>query len=209
MIWLDVTGASLSLVSTYHFTKGRHSAWVIGMLAIFLNIALYWQKRIYGHVFLEAIYFIIMCIGLFKWKNEQKLKTYKLTPMQAGYCAFIAISAFIGYFFILVHFTNSQMPYWDASTTILCLFAQGLMIYKILLCWVIWFVVDLMIAILQWRNDMPFHSLVTLSYLGLAISGYIHWKKHLCHVTLDKSSFFPFLFKKSSTSIIGNALENK
>lgn len=209
MSWLDFTGASLSLISTYYFTKSYHRAWVIGILAITLNTILYWQKGIYGHIFLEGVYFFIMIAGLLKWKNDARLVVYQLTVKQFLYCLPVVMVSFGAYAYFLVHYTASTVPMWDAVTTVLSLFAQGLMIYKLLLCWMLWFVVDLMIAILQWQQGMPFHSIVTFLYLGLAVSGYINWKKHLSQTTFEISSLSLFSSKNNSVSAIQSGLANK
>lgn len=200
MNWLDVVGASLSLISTYHFTKSYHSAWIIGIFAIVLNTILYWQKGVYGHVLLECIYFVIMIIGLMKWKSNNNTTVYQLSTKQMLIASSIAFSLFLSYAYFLIAYTPSTIPYWDASTTVLCLFAQAMMIYRIIQCWMIWFVVDAMIVILQWQQGMPFHSIVTFIYLGLAILGFLRWKKDLLHPVADKLSFSIFSSKNNSVS---------
>lgn len=209
MNWLDLSGAALSLVSTYHFTKSRHTAWMIGILAILLNTVLYAQKGIYGHVFLEFIYLFVMIAGLRKWKSAQSNAVYQLNLKQVSICIIAVCTVFSLYALVLIHLTPSKIPFWDAGTTVLCLFAQGLMIYKILLCWMIWFVVDAMMAVLQWQQGMPFHSLVTTMYLGLAVLGYLRWRKLLVQEAFVWRVVFSPDKSKAVTSPLHNGLANK
>lgn len=205
---LDLTGASLSLLSTYFFTQNKHCAWQIGIAAICLNIILYTQKGIYGHIFLEFIYFLVMIWGLLHWKKNPPT-IYRMACNTWLWVGGTTLIIFILYAGFLVHYTKSTIPYWDAITTILSLLAQTLMIYRVLMCWVIWFVVDALIAILQWQQQMPFHSLVTFLYLGLAVRGYVYWKDHFHQTTLDIPSN-PFgAFKNWMVSSNVNGLANK
>src|SRR5262249_54177869 len=72
--------------------------------------------------------------------------------------------------------TDSTIPYWDASTTILSLIAQWLLCIKIIHCWILWFIVDALIAILQFYKGLPFHSALHWLYLFMAVVGYYRWR---------------------------------
>lgn len=183
MNYLDFIGASLSLICTYYFTQAKRIAWVIGIAAILLNSVLYWQKGIYGHLILESIYFGSMIIGWFKWSNTtshsslQPLMVKHLSKKQYIYITVAATGAIGILSYFLKFYTQSDIPFWDATTTILSLCAQLLLCFKFLQCWVLWFVVDLLIALLQLYKNIPFHSALHFVYLYLAIKGYLNWQK--------------------------------
>jgi len=178
---LDLIGASLSLSSTYYFTKAARFAWIIGITAVILNTILYWQKNIYGHLILEGIYFISMLIGLWRWRTSN-IKNNRIKQLSFKHY-FLGGSISVCLIYIVAQslaiFTPSPMPILDATTTVLSLAAQLLLIYKFLQCWILWFLVDAMMTIIQFSQGMPFHALATLFYLGLAIVGYQRWKKIL------------------------------
>jgi len=77
--------------------------------------------------------------------------------------------------FSLIHFTNSQVPYWDASTTILSLTAQWLICRKIIECWILWFIVDALYAGLYFYKGLPAHGILLCIYTVLAVVGYRAW----------------------------------
>jgi nicotinamide mononucleotide transporter len=178
---LDPIGAGLSLVCTYYFAKASRSAWVIGMVAIFVNVILYWQKGIYGALFLEGIYFLSMIYGWWQWScysNTQTQKPIRALTLREG-CQLIPI-AFIGILlssFILRTWTDSDIPYLDAITTTLSLLAQWLLCLKIIHCWFLWFFVDALTAIMQLYKGIPFHSAIYWMYLIFAVMGYIRWRR--------------------------------
>lgn len=181
MNWLDLTGASLSLMSTYYFTQARRLAWLVGLFAITLNFILYWQKGIYGHLVLESVYFISMIYGWYQWSagtttKQSRLIRY-LSWRHMGYYALLAIVGILSMAKVLTVYTDSTIPYWDATTTILSLIAQWLLCIKIIHCWILWFVVDVLVALLQFYKGLPFHSAVHWLYLIMAVVGYYRWRK--------------------------------
>jgi len=179
MYWLDFTGACLSLTSTYYFTQAKRLAWLVGILAIIINFVLYWQKGIYGRVLLEILYFISMIYGLQQWttQNQQQRPIRSLRLTEAF---FYSILAAIGIFLLatyLITFTDSNVPYWDAVSTVLSLLAQWLLCLKVIHCWFLWFIVDAMVAALQYYKGIPFHSALHWLYLGMAVLGYWRWRE--------------------------------
>lgn len=179
MNWLDLTGACLSLTSTYYFTQAKRFAWPIGMLAILLNSVLYWQKGIYGHLALEATYFVSMVYGLQQWATRNKRERV-IRALGLKEAIFYFLLAIVGIFLVatyLVAYTDSDIPYWDAASTVLGLLAQWLLCLKVIHCWLLWFIVDAMIAGLQFYKGIPFHSAVHWVYLGMAVWGYLSWQK--------------------------------
>jgi nicotinamide mononucleotide transporter len=180
MNWLDPIGAGLSLICTYYFTQAKRTAWLIGIAAIILNSILYWQKGIYGYLLLEGIYFFSMIYGWYHWsiagpKLARPIRY--LTLSQGLLFALLGMSGILIMAFLLQQFTDSNIPYWDATTTVLSLIAQWLLCLKIIHCWLLWFVVDAMVAIVQLYKGIPFHSAIHWLYLIMAVMGYWRWRQ--------------------------------
>mgnify|MGYP000713545896 CR=1 FL=1 len=69
------------------------------------------------------------------------------------------------------------MPYLDATTTVLSLIAQWMVCKKIIENWILWFVVDAIYVFLYFYKDIPAHGVLLIIYLGLAVAGFIRWRK--------------------------------
>jgi nicotinamide mononucleotide transporter len=181
MTWLDPIGAIFSLSSTFMFSHAKRCAWVFGIIAVIINTVLYLQKGIYGRLFLEFFYFISMAGGLYLWK-ENGSSSRNISSLNLKQCCYI-ICIIVPLIFILsaylILFTDSNIPYLDAISTIGSLCAQCLLCYKIIQCWILWFFVDLLVAYLQFSKDIPFHASVHVAYIALAIYGYFKWQKLL------------------------------
>lgn len=179
MNWLDPMGASLSLACTYYLTAAYRSAWLIGLCAIILNAILYWQKGIYGALFLELIYFVSSIYGWYQWHASQNRPTRAIRHLSIKEGVFFISLAMLGTIMIaafLSQWTDSEVPYWDAAITAMSLIAQWLLCLKVIQCWLVWFVVDAMVASLHLYKGIPFHSIIHWIYLLLALLGYWRWQ---------------------------------
>ena len=83
----------------------------------------------------------------------------------------------VGYY--LQHYTDAALPHWDAFTTAGSLAAQYLLMRKRLENWLLWVVVDIIyVPILWYKHLYPTSALYAL-YLGLAVYGYVEWRRAL------------------------------
>lgn len=181
-MFFDFLGASCSLISTYFFIRLNQKAWIVGILAIFLNSWLYWSKGIYADMTLEGCYFLSMIYGWYKWKSpshstNQTVQIKQLSQQQLFLLFILFNLVFLLIYFLLLFFTNSSVPILDAATTSLSLVAQWLMCHKIILTWVLWFITDSLYAVMYLNKNLPFHTLLMIIYTGMAIVGYVTWTR--------------------------------
>lgn len=177
---LDISGAIFALLSTIFYVKADKWAWPLGAVATVLDASLYGLTGIYGDMTLTGIYFISMFYGWYMWtrKNDQS-KDLEITHLTLKTGLILSAIAAVGIFVIstlLKDFTNSQVPYLDAITTVLSLIAQWMVCKKIIENWTLWFVVDAIYVGLYFYKGIPAHSILLIIYLGLAVVGFIRWR---------------------------------
>lgn len=176
---LDIIGAIFSFVSTLFYIRASSHAWPIGLIAIVISIVLYISTGLYADAAKEMVYFIFSILGWYWWLHggtkKEKLPITKLSIKHGLTLSFIACFSIYALAFLLIHFTNSQVPYWDATTTILSLTAQWLICRKIIECWILWFIVDALYAGLYFYKDIPAHGVLLMVYLVMAVVGYVVW----------------------------------
>ena len=152
-------------------------AWPIGTIATTLNIVLYGLIGIYGDMTLEGIYFLSMSYGWYQWTQGSlvigELPISNLSWRLAVILSVLAAGVIWGGTKLLKHFTNSQVPYLDAVTTVLSLIAQRMICKKIIQTWFLWFIVDAIYLGLYLYNGIPAHSILLVIYLGLASRGWL------------------------------------
>lgn len=177
---LDFFGASLSLLSTLFFIRINPQAWSIGLVAVLLNIWLYFQKGIYADMFLESGYLVMIIIGWRLWKNQSNSTANRINTLTAHQRLLLIppfVLCFVTIYLILVNYTDSTVPVLDALTTALSLLAQGLMCYKFIETWILWFIADAIYAVLYAQKEIPYHCLLMIIYTLMAGVGFYHWNK--------------------------------
>lgn len=183
-MFFDLIGALISLISTYYFVRLNNKAWPVGIIATVLNGWLYWRKGIYADMVLELCYFLSMCYGWYKWQqiapqnrtNTQASLGY-LRPLQwVSLCLLLGV-VFISTHFLLQNLTHSTVAFLDAATTSVSLVAQWLMCHKIIVTWLLWFITDALYAGMYLSKNLPFHSMLMIIYMGMAIAGYFVWAR--------------------------------
>lgn len=176
---LDIIGAIFSFISTIFYIRASTHAWPVGLIAISMNIFLYVMTGLYADVAKENIYWISSIMGWYWWlrggTNKEKLPITHLTAQHGLVLSTIAGFSICILTFILIHFTNSQVPYWDAITTVLSLTAQWLICRKIIECWILWFIVDALYTGLYFYKGLPAHGVLLVVYTVMAIIGYAVW----------------------------------
>ncbi len=180
--YLDVVGSCASFISTLYFINVNKYAWPFGLLAILINITLYYKIGLYADVLKEGIYLSFMIYGWYLWthpttKNNAPLPISRLQSNEIKWLACIFSICTVLLIYILSHHTNSQTPYWDAITTTLSLTAQYLICKKRIECWILWFIADALYVGLYWHKHVPAHSILLIIYCGMAIMGHIRWAR--------------------------------
>ena len=81
--------------------------------------------------------------------------------------------------FVAEYFSNTQLAYLDAFTTIFAIIATFMVVKKRLENWLIWIVVDLVASGMYFYKELYFTALLFFTYTIIAIVGYFKWKKLL------------------------------
>lgn len=182
---LDFLGSLVDLLATYYFIRMHSNAWIFSFISIGLNSWLYWKSGIYADMGLESFYLVTSLYGYYRWKTTQKPlndnqehnRIKKLTIKKYCYLLGGVLLLFLFFRTLLQKILHSDVANLDALTTCLSLAAQWLMCHKVIGTWILWGITDALFAILYLQKGLPFHVILMVFYLGLAITGYITWMK--------------------------------
>lgn len=178
---LDIIGAIGSFLATAAYIKVNLWAWPLSLCALFINISLYYQKGIYGDTVLHIVYLIFTLYGWYQWKSgtkeHQSLPITSINITQILVLIPISIGSIYVIFYLLQNYTDSQIPFWDAVTTILSLIAQWMVCRKIIENWFLWLVIDGIYLGMYFHKSIPAHALLRIVYFAMAVVGYWHWRK--------------------------------
>jgi nicotinamide mononucleotide transporter len=89
----------------------------------------------------------------------------------------IVATALLG--FVLHKLTDASLPYVDSFLAVLSMAAQWMMARKYIENWILWIVVNIGSIGMYGFKGLYFTMFLFAVYFGLAIFGYVEWKKSL------------------------------
>ena len=185
--WLDIVTTVLGLA--YILLEYRASIWMwaVGFAMQALGIVLYYQKGLYADCGMEFYYLSMPVYGYWKWKTHPQPLSVEgggiksllpsLNRERLGVGLLIIATIWAAIYWLLVTFTNSNVPLADSFTTALSIVGIWALAHKYLEQWFIWIAVDVVTSVLYFYKDIPFKASLYALYVIIAIFGYIKWRK--------------------------------
>lgn len=179
---VEVSGAVLGIAYIFLSIRQHIFTWPVGLLTSALYIYVFFQSRLYAVMALQVYYVGISIYGWYYWLKGNPDQDDDLpvtnTPRKL-WIPLPAISAvlFLLIAYMLIHFTDSPIPYWDALTTALSITATWMLARKYVETWLIWVVADFISMVLYATRDLWATVVLFAVYTGMAVVGYIQWKK--------------------------------
>ena len=179
--WLDIVTTVLGLAYILLEYKASPWLWLVGFVMQALGIVLYYQKGIYADCAMEFYYLLMTVYGYWRWVKGSKTKQElpirhfprRLILLWTGIIA--GIWAVI--YWLLVTYTNSNVPLVDGFTTALSLVGIWALAHKYLEEWFIWIAVDIVTCGLYFYKGIPFKGSLYGLYVIIAVFGYFKWKR--------------------------------
>lgn len=178
--YLEILAVITGLVGVYFSTRENILYWPLSMISVSAFIMIYWHIRLYADMGLMVFYFFTSMYGWYHWlqgaKGNQQLPISKIPMkelaflMTTGAIGTLAFAYFLGY-------TDADIPYWDAFTTIFSLAGVWMMARKYLEVWILWFVIDAVYVGIYIYKEVFWTSGLYFIYVFLAVYGMFNWWK--------------------------------
>ena len=161
----------------------------VAFIFVFAKSACYFWAATYFYYFFADVY------GLVLWKKNKKHTEnqyvgIKRTPLKYYLpllLIFIILSIPIGY--ISKYTLESPIPMGEAISTALSIVAMWLLAKKYLEHWLLWIIVNLFYAILNFSIELYPTALMFTVYLIVAIMGYWKWRKEMKLLSKTDNAF--------------------
>ena len=179
--WLDIVTTVLGLA--YILLEYRASIWMwaVGFAMQALGIVLYYQKGLYADCGMEFYYLAMTVYGYWKWIHGTASKEalpIRHFPRKLVFPWIVIIAVVWGLiYWLLITFTNSNVPLADSFTTAVSIVGIWALAHKYLEQWFIWIAVDAVTCVLYFYKDIPFKASLYAIYVVIAIMGWWKWRK--------------------------------
>lgn len=157
--------------------------WPVGLLNAVFYIFVFFSSKIYADMMLQFYYVAISIYGWWCWYHGSASgKVLEVTKTKQALWLKLTIYfllLFLAISFVLIRFTDSQVPFWDSVTTSLSILATWMLARKKIEHWLVWVIVDaISIGLFIVKGLYPTTLLFTV-YTILAVYGYFEWKRDL------------------------------
>lgn len=183
--WLDIVTTVLGLAYIIFEYRASVWMWLVGFVMQALGAVLYYQKGLYADCGMEFYYLAMTVYGYWRWVHNSVDTNDNKPPLSIRHFpkklilpwTMIIIAVWGLIYWILITFTDSNVPLADSFTTALSIIGIWALAHKYLEQWFIWIAVDLVTCALYFYKDIPFKASLYALYVIIAIFGYIKWRK--------------------------------
>ena len=151
-----------------------------GIVNVLIYIYIFFIAKLYANAAINGFFFLMSVYGWYKWtRKENGTIALRITRCSARELAINALAIVLLFFVIrsvLIRFTESHIPSWDAATTAVYIVAQWMLSRKRIENWVMWISADsVMIGLCAWEG-LYFSSFQYLVFTIIAILGLREWR---------------------------------
>ena len=183
--YIELLGLIFGLLYVILSIKQNIWCWPVGFITSAWYIYVFFISKFYADMGLQVYYLFVSVYGWYNWmfgarsKKQDDLKISKTSLKLAIVLILVTLTLFGVISFILVNYTDSELPYWDSFTTAASFVATWMLAKKIIEHWIIWVIVDFVSLCLYIYKGLYPTVLLFAVYTILAILGYYAWKKEL------------------------------
>lgn len=191
---LELIGTIVGLIYLWLEYKASIYLWIAGIIMPAIYIFVYYDAGLYADFGINIYYLLVAVYGWTMWKYGGKIKkalSHKnknndaraelpITSMPKRYAlplVLVGCAIFLLIAFILITYTDSNVPWLDSFTTALSIIGMWMLARKYIEQWWVWIAVDLVSAGLYIYKDLNFTAALYFLYAIIAIFGYRKWKE--------------------------------
>lgn len=195
MNFLEIFGTVVGLVYLWLEYRASIYLWIAGIIMPAIYIFVYYKAGLYADFGINIYYLIAAVYGWFFWmwgrrkvksresadmEKNDKLQQLSIVHTPCRYYLplfFVFIISFLGIAWILIDYTDSNVPWLDSFTTALSIVGMWMLARKYIEQWFAWILVDIVCCGLYIYKDLYFTSALYGLYSIIAIFGYFKWKR--------------------------------
>ena len=185
--YIEILGTAVGLIYLWQEYRASIYLWITSIIMPAIYLYVYYQAGLYADFGINIYYLVIALYGWFAWRynfslrgKRKESKELSISHIRQGVIIrlallFLAAWAIISY--ILIHYTNSTVPFTDAFTTALSIVGMYMLARKYIEQWWVWLVVDITSCALYIYKELYFTAVLYALYAIIAIFGYRKWKQ--------------------------------
>lgn len=188
---LELLGLIFGLLAVWFLIKQSILTWPSGIIYILISFVIFWKIQLYGDFLLHVFFLVLNIYGWYYWIRAKKSEAEEVPVstfnpkvnllLLAGTALGVVVFGWILQSLpkMVEGMEPAALPYWDATTSILSVTGMWLTTRKKIENWYYWLAVDVLATGIYIYKGIYFYALLYFIYIGLAIWGYLAWRKSM------------------------------
>lgn len=180
---IEIAGFTVGLAYLYYEYHANRLMWLMSVVMPAISLWVYFNAGLYADFAINVYYLIIAVYGFVAWTSGVSEKSgvkspLKISRMPGSYymgAAAVLACLYAVLVWLLIGFTDSTVPWWDAFTTALSIVAMWMLARKYVEQWLAWLVVDVVCVGLDIYKGIYFYAVLYAVYSVIAVLGYRKW----------------------------------
>ena len=169
----------------------KNAMWVVGILTSAACAFSFGVQHVWASMGLNLYYVVMSVVGLVQWRKASE-------QVAEGEIHLQALPKKVGVWSVLLFFVGSLVliqvlraagdaqPFLDGTAAVLSVIGTWWLAQSYLEQWMLWILADILTTTLCILTGQYWMAFLYLAYIGSAVYGYFHWKKHGKYVTLPE-----------------------
>lgn len=183
MSWLEILAAIFGAISVVY--SKQNSIWLYPTGLISTGIYAYLlsreQFKLYAEATLNVYYFVMSVYGWYHWArkkaSEPEVPIAWASGRDWGVTVAITLIGWAVFYYLLSHFSNSDVPLIDAFVSATACAGMWLLAQRKIENWILLNISNLVAVPLLFHKKLVATAVLTIFLFIVAVMGYFSWKK--------------------------------
>jgi nicotinamide mononucleotide transporter len=178
--WLEWAAVILGVAEVLLARANKVWLYPTGIAATLISIYLLLKVALYAECLLSCYYVVMSVYGWYYWIKKQGQPPVKVSYSNRTEWAITLLISFVGWgilYLLLVNFTTSTVPVWDAWVSSTAWAGMWLLARRKIENWVLLNISNLFAIPLLYHKNLVMFAVLTLILFVVAIFGYYDWRK--------------------------------
>lgn len=180
--WLEIVAFVLAIVMVVCNIRVNPIAWPLAIVSSLMYFALFWNSKLYGDASLQIVFVVVAGWGWWQWlrgteADGSALKVRRLSTQGRWLMLGLLALGWPGIGLFLKHYTDTDVPWWDAFPTAGSLIGQWLLGRKYVENWAAWIVVNVVSVALFAYKGLWLTVVLYLVFIAMSFIGWRAWQR--------------------------------
>ncbi len=178
--WLELVAFVLAVAMVVCNIRVNPLGWPLAIISSLLYFALFWNSRLYGDAGLQIFFVVVAGWGWWQWLRgtlaDGSALPVRLLPTRLRWRLLAALAlAWPATGWFLAHYTDTDVPWWDAFPTAASVIGQWLLGRKYVENWLVWIVVNVVSVGLFAYKGLWLTVILYAVFIVMSVVGWRTW----------------------------------